>query len=216
VTIDDTVVIRSKGLGVAISERSDIWRHVQRRAWEDAAADGGNVRRLPYPAVAPTVRIADDEPTWWTDRYRERGEAAFARMEKALASGRHAKADAARVAFLHNVHLDRLARARSAARDNGLRLDPMGRGPVPDGPVLHYRDRLPWCLVPVPHHDRDELPDRAASVVAAWNALGDVFDRYIVADEPPGVAPFPTHCLIGAISPDGRCGDWFVLDRWAS
>jgi hypothetical protein len=137
-------------------------------------------------------------------------------MEKALAAGRTAKAAQHRATFMYNVHVDRLAKARSTARQNGLRLDPMGRGPLPELPTLHYRDRLPWGLVPLGRYDHDDLPDRASSVVEAWNALGEVFDRYVVADEPPGVAPFPTHCLIGAISADGRSADWFVLDRWAS
>lgn len=201
---------------MAISERSDIWKHVQRRAWEDAGAEAGNVRRLPFGTVTPTVTICADEPSWFSDRYRERGEAAIAGMEKALAAGRQKKADAHRMAYAYNVHLDRLAKARSAARDNGLRLDPMGRGPLPDLPVLHYRDRLPWGLIPVARYDHDDLPDRASSVIDAWNGLGEVFDRYIVAHEPPGVAPFPTHCLIGAVSCDGRTADWFVLDRWAT
>ena len=201
---------------MAISERSDIWAHVQRRAWEDAAAQGSHVRRLPYPALGRTVQITVDEPAWRNDRFRERGEAALARLDKALAAGKTAKAEAARTAFLYNVHLDRVAGARTTARSNGLRLDPMGRGPVPELPTLHYRDRLPWALFPITRYEHEDLPDRASSVVDAWNALGDLFDRYIVADEPPGVAPFPTHCLIGAISADGRTADWFVLDRWAS
>ena len=201
---------------MAISERStDLWQHVQRRAWEDAAAEIPRVRTLPS-AVAPTVQICAEEPSWHSDRYRVRAEAAFAGMEKALAAGRIAKATSRRMAFLHSAHLDRLARARTAARTNGLRLDPMGRGPLPEMPILHYRDRLPWGLVPIERYETDGLPDRASSVVRAWNALGEVFDRYIVADEPRGVAPFPTHCLIGAVSCDGRTADWFVLDRWAS
>jgi hypothetical protein len=218
VTIDNTVVIRAGRLGVAISERStDLWQHVQRRAWEDAAVleEPTLLRTLPFP-VTPSVQICAEEHGWTSERYRERADAAFVRMEQAIGSGRFRKATACRAAFLHNVHLDRLARARSVARENGLRLDPMGRGPVPELPTVHYRDRLPWGLVPLAAHDHDDLPDRACSVVRAWNGQGDVFDRYVLADEPPGVAPFPTHCLIGAISADGRVADWFVLDRWAS
>lgn len=210
---------------MAISEKADIWQHVQRRAWEDAAvprrsgAEGqqtpSHVRKLPFP-VSTTVQVCCDEPDWHSDRYRDRAAAALSRLEKAIAAGRFAKAASCRTAFLHNVQLDRLGRARTAARENGLRLDPMGRGPLPELPVVHYRDRLPWGLVPIARYSSDDLPDRASLVVDAWNALGETFDRYIVADEPPGVAPFPTHCLIGAISADGRHADWFVLDRWAS
>src|SRR5581483_12266154 len=171
--------------------------------------DQGLARTLPFP-VAPRIQITAEEPGWHNDHYRQRAEAALARMERAFAKGHTAKGEAARSQYLYNVHCDRLAKARGAARDNGLRLDPMGRGPLPDHPVLHYRDRLPWGLVPLPKFHHDELPDRATSVVETWNALGDVFDGYVLADEPPGVAPFPTHCLIGAISADGRSADWFV------
>jgi hypothetical protein len=203
---------------VAISERRDIWQHVQRRAWEGAAAQPRNlavaeVVALPLP---PTVQIDADRAAWHSDRFRQRADHVFGRMEKALSKKRFRKAAKRRASWMACVHHDRVARARSVARDTGLRLDPMGRGPVPELRTICYRDRLPWGLRPVRAYDHDDLPDRAASVVEAWNALGGVFDRYIVADEPPGTAPFPTHVLVGAITSDGRTADWFILDRWAS
>jgi hypothetical protein len=202
---------------VAISERRDIWQAVQRRAWEGAGAHArlSVVEPIPFPH-RPTIQIDADRPAWHSDRFKDRADAAFVRMERALAKGRFAKAAKLRAAWMASVHADRLARARSASRDTGLRLDPMGRGPIPELRTLHYRDRLPWRLNPVRAYDHDDLPDRASSVIDAWNAQGDVFDSYVVADEPPGTAPFPTHCLVGAISADGRTADWFILDRWAS
>jgi hypothetical protein len=112
--------------------------------------------------------------------------------------------------------LDRLAYAREIARERGLRLDAMGRGPLVDRPTVHYRDRLPWSLTPVAPYVTEELPHRAASVIESWNGSGWVFDRLYVADEPVSSGHFPVHSLIGAVSPDGRAAEWFTLDRWAS
>ena len=95
-------------------------------------------------------------------------------------------------------------------------MDPIGRGPVIDRPTVHYRDRLPWSLTPVGRYLDRRLPDRATAVLETWNGTGKVFDGLCVADEPCSSGHFPAHSLIGAISPDGRSGDWFVLDRWAS
>ncbi len=202
---------------MALSERTDIWQAVQRRAWEGAAAEPNLsvVEPIPFP-LRPTVRIDADRAPWHSDHFRGRADAALVRMEKALAKSRFRKAAKCRTAWMSSEHQDRLARARTVARDTGLRLDPMGRGPVAELRTVHYRDRLPWGLRPIQSYHHGDLPDRAASVVDAWNAQGGVFDAYVIADEPPGTAPFPTHCLVGMISSDGRQADWFILDRWAS
>ena len=188
----------------------DPWGQFQRRFLDTPP----NVRLV---AVAQrTVHVGEGDTGWHTDRFRSRAERLLDAWEAALAAGKTRRAARLRSAWMHAVHQDRLAYAREMARLKGLRLDPMGRGPVVDHPVVHYRDRLPWSLKPLGPYDLEELPDRAASVVETWNGSGWVFDRLYVADEPVCSGHFPTHSLIGAISPDGRAADWFALDRWAS
>jgi hypothetical protein len=173
-----------------------------------------NVRLVGVPQH--TVHVGDGDPGWHAARFRERAEEIFASWERATAAGKTKRAARLRAAWMHTAHLDRLAYTRETARERGLRLDPMGRGPVVDRPTVHYRDRLPWGLTPLGHYDLEMLPHRAASVVETWNGSGWVFDRLYVADEPVSSGHFPVHSLIGAISADGRCAEWFVLDRWAS
>jgi hypothetical protein len=60
------------------------------------------------------------------------------------------------------------------------------------------------------------LPNRAEDVVETWNGAGNTFDALFIADEPIASGHFPVHDLVGAVSVDGRSGDWFILDRWAS
>src|SRR5438067_2728713 len=115
------------GGDVAISERTDLFGHVQRRAGEVVASTPSVVA---FP-LAMTVHIEAGPPGWQVERLRARAETAFVRMEKALAAGRFRKAKTRRGAWMHAVHLDRLSWARALARENALRLDPMGRGPVP-------------------------------------------------------------------------------------
>jgi len=206
---------------VAIAKDSiDLWTHVQKRTREgvkDAAkaAPSKGVRTFPFPVVR-TVRLADSEPSWCIDRNRDRAQSAYAELVRALDSGSHRRARKARAAWMAAVHRDRLAHAKEVAGTCELRLDPMGRGPLVDLPTTHYRDRLPWSLLPLQRYDDDNLPLRASSILDAWNEHGDIFDRYYLAHEPRCSASIPTHALIGVISGDGRSADWFALDRWAS
>jgi hypothetical protein len=197
---------------VAIAkDQIDLWTNAQRRTWEGVR----EVRTFPFPVVR-TVRLADSEPSWFIDRNQDRAQSAYAELEKALESGSHRRVRKARAAWMGAVHRDRLAHAKDVAAKFELRLDPMGRGPLVDLPTIHYRDRLPWSLLPLQRYDDDALPLRASSLVDAWNEHGDIFDRYYLAHEPRCSASIPTHALIGAISGDGRSADWFALDRWAS
>jgi hypothetical protein len=153
---------------------------------------------------------------WHEDRYRTRADQLIAGIEAAVAKGRHRRAARLRTAWLHQVHLDRRARAFATARERGLRFDPVGRGPLVADETVHYRDRLPWHLTPVSRYGDQRLPDRAAGVLDDWNDAGGSFDAVYMAEEPVGAGHFPVRSLIATISSDGRSGDWFVLDRWAS
>jgi hypothetical protein len=166
--------------------------------------------------VALTLHVRAPEDTWHKDAIHDRADELLSSLQTAVADGRGRRARRLRASWLHQVHLDRLAFARETARERGLRLDPIGRGPVVDRPTVHYRDRLPWYLTPVGRYGDERLPDRAASVIDGWNGSGGVFDTLFIADQPVSSGHFPVHSLIGAISADGRTGDWFVLDRWAS
>ena len=188
-------------------DSKDLFRHVQKSTWA-----GSNVRMLP---VSTTLHVTLDEE-WHGDRSHSRADQLFDAMEAALLGGHRRKADRLRNAWLHQVHLDRLTYAREIARERGLRLDPIGRGPVVDRPFVHFRDRLPWYLTPVSRYADDRLPDRASSVIDGWNGSGSVFDGLVIAAEPVSSGHLPVHSLVGTISPDGRIGDWFVLDRWAA
>jgi hypothetical protein len=208
-------------LGVAISKQTtDIWAHVQqdvaRRRRTDRTDERRNGNTVPFPVAARTIELRNDPPAWHDPANQARAEQLFGELEGALYAGKARRAERLRAAWLRTLHTDRLGRARTSAASNSLRLDPMGRGPVVDRPTLHFRDRLPWGLLPLSPYDGAGLPDRARSIVDEWTSLGEAFDSFVVADEPPGTASFPTHCLIGAISIDGRQADWFVLDRWAS
>lgn len=195
---------------MAIARSSDVWGHVQQQLLDLPPS----VRLVPFQG--PTIQVGEGDPGWFLDRYRAKADEIFVAWERALVRGRKRKAARLHAAWMHALHADRLAYAREIARERGLRLDPMGHGPVVDVPLTHYRDRLPWNLTPIGHYDPEALPYRAASVVETWNGSGWVFDRLYVADEPVCTGNFPAHSLIGAISPDARTSDWFVLDRWAS
>ena len=203
---------------MAIEQSSDLWGSVQR----DVATYAAEARRRNYPdntlpfPLARTVELRPETQAWFDPMNEARATAVIEQLEAALAGGRKRRAMRLRASWLRILHTDRLTRARRWAAENGLRLDPMGRGPIVDRPTLHFRDRLPWGLIPLQPYDGAGLPDRARSIVDEWTSLGEVFDSFIAADEPPGTASFPTHCLVGAISMDGRTADWFVLDRWAS
>ena len=192
-------------------DSGDLFAHVQRQVWPVEAH--ANVRMLP---LAPTVHVSADDEAWHGDLCHGRADAIFIDLEAAVAAGRDRRARRLRAAWVRQVHADRIAWARQTARDRGLRMDAIGRGPVIDRPTVHYRDKLPWYLTPIDRYLDRRLPDRATSVVETWNGTGKVFDGLCVADEPVQSGHFPAHSLIGAISPDGRSGDWFVLDRWAS
>jgi hypothetical protein len=201
---------------VAISRTTDLWAHVQQDVARLRRADAPrSIEVVPFPA-GHTIELRTEAPAWHDPSNEAKAEVLFDELEQALTGGKARRADRLRAGWLRIVHNDRLTRARKCAATNGLRLDPMGRGPVVDRPTLHFRDRLPWGLTPLQPYDGAGLPDRARSVVHEWTSVGEVFDAFVVADEPPGAASFPTHCLIGAISVDGRHADWFVLDRWAS
>jgi hypothetical protein len=164
--------------------------------------------------VAPTVHVCADDEVWHNEH--QRADQLLEALEKALVTGKIRRAERIRAAWLNRVHADRLAWARATARERGLRLDPIGRGPVVDRPTVHYRDRLPWYLTPVNRYSDDRLPTRTTAVLDGWNGTGKVFDGLCIADEPISSGRFPVHSLVGAITPDGRAGDWFVLDRWTS
>jgi hypothetical protein len=198
---------------VAIArESADLWAHVQRQVWP-VDTTGSNIRVLP---LGPTVHVCADDEVWHQENRHGRADALLVALEEAVTSGRERRARRLRVAWIRQVHADRIAWARQTATERGLRMDPIGRGPVIDRPTVHYRDRLPWSLTPVGRYLDRRLPDRATAVLETWNGTGKVFDGLCVADEPVGSGHFPAHSLIGAISPDGRTGEWFVLDRWAS
>jgi hypothetical protein len=188
----------------------DVWGHVQRQLLDHSA----NVRLVPMPQR--TVQVTEPDLEWHTQRFGRRAEELFQAWEQALVAGRSRRAARLRSAWMHTAHLDRIAYAREVAEERGLRLDAMGRGPLVDRATVHYRDRLPWVLTPAGRYDTETLPDRAASVIETWNGSGWVFDSFYVADEPVSSGHFPVHSLIGAVSPDGRTADWFILDRWAS
>lgn len=196
---------------MAIARQSgDVWGYVQRQFLEKPP----NVRLVPMPQR--TLHISEPQPDWHTERFQSRADELFTAWERALHVGKERRAGRLRSAWMHTAHLDRIAYAREVAQERGLRLDSMGRGPLVDHPTVHYRDRLPWALVPADRYATHELPDRAAAVIEMWNGSGWVFDQLYVADEPVSSGHFPVHSLIGAISQDGRSSEWFVLDRWAS
>jgi hypothetical protein len=193
----------------------DVWGHVQRQLLDlPPSAPPSNVRLVSVPQH--TIHVGEGDTGWHSDRLKGRARDLFVSWERAIETGKTRRAARLRAAWMHTAHVDRVSYARETARERGLRLDPMGRGPLVDRPTVHYRDRLPWELTPIGHYGFDELPHRAASVVETWNGSGWVFDRLYVADEPACSGHFPTHSLIGAISQDGRSSEWFVLDRWAS
>lgn len=212
--------IEARGFGGAAPDRNghrsgDLWQHVQRQVWplDDPSQAPPTIRVLPG---AQTVHVCAEDECWHSHRCHGRADELFERLEDALVSGSSRRADRLRARWLHQVHLDRIAWAKATATERGLQLDPIGRGPVIDRPTVHYRDRLPWYLTPVNRYLDRRLPDRASSVLDGWNGTGKVFDGLCIADEPVTSGHFPAHSLIGAISPDGRAGDWFILDRWAS
>jgi hypothetical protein len=163
-----------------------------------------------------TLHVSPEEPGWHAETLHTKADALFAAYEKALVSGRIRRADRTLAKWLHQVQADRIAYLKAIADERGLRLDPIGRGPVVDRPTTHFRDRLPWNLMPVGRYGDQRLPDRAGNVVEIWNGAGTTFDSLFIADEPVSSGHFPVHDLVGAVSADGRQGEWFVLDRWAS
>ncbi len=190
--------------------RHDLWGSYQ-QTWKREAFSEANIRMIP---PAPTVHVCADDEVWHGDH--DRADRLLDDLDRAMAGGFLRRAQRLRAAWLQQCHLDRIAWARATARERGLRLDPIGRGPVVDRPTVHYRDRLPWYLAPVNRYADDRLPARASAVLDGWNGTGKVFDGLCIADEPVSSGHFPVHSLVGAITADGRSGDWFVLDRWAS
>jgi hypothetical protein len=196
-------------LGGSVATGSkDIFGQMQRRIFE-----GTNVRMIPS---SYTLHVSPEDERWHDEALHGRADALFSVYEEALASNRPRRASKVMGHWLHVVQLDRVAYLRHIALERGLRLDPIGRGPIVDRPRVHYRDRLPWYLTPVGRYADRRLPDRANDVVETWNGAGTTFDGLFIADEPVSSGHFPVHDLIGAVSADGRAGDWFVLDRWAS
>ena len=202
-------------MGLAIAKRStDLWGYVQRALLEEVSDPPeyySNTVRLIAP---PTVALRDSL-TWHSPSNETKAAAHLSALDAALQAGKVRRAARHRAAYQQVLHTDRVCGARATAGREGLRLDPMGRGPLFDEPTMYYRDRLPWGILPLAAYRDDRLPPRAASTVERWNAAGDVFDRYYMADEPRTTC-FPTQSLIGVIAGDHRHGDWFVLDRWAS
>ena len=184
------------------TEAKDLFGHVQR-----------NVFLIPSANV---LHVSPEEDRWHCETIQGKADVIFGTYENAQLSGKKGKADRALGHWLHHVQLDRIAFLKEIARERGLRFDACGRGPVVDRPAVHYRDRLPWYLTPVGRYADRRLPDRACGVVETWNGAGTTFDGLFIADEPVSSGHFPVHDLICAVSADGRTGDWFVLDRWAS
>lgn len=193
---------------MAIARDSDVFGYVQKQVFEAT-----NVRMLP---VSRTLHVSPDDPIWRDETIHAKADALFAAYETALEANRRRRADRLMAHWLHQVQLDRICYLREVAMERRLRLEAIGRGPVVDRPAVHYRDRLPWYLVPVGRYNDGRLPERASDVVETWNGAGTTFDGLFIADEPVSSGHFPVHDLIGAVSADGRTGDWFVLDRWAS
>ena len=189
-------------------DSKDLFSQVQRNVFV-----GTNVRMIPS---SYTLHVSPEDERWHDDLLHVRADAVFEGYEGALASNRPRRAAKLMGQWLHLVHQDRLVYLRQIARERGLRLEPIGRGPIVDRPRVHYRDRLPWYLTPVGRYADQRLPERANDVVETWNGAGTTFDGLFIADEPVSSGHFPVHDLIGAVSVDGRAGDWFVLDRWAS
>jgi hypothetical protein len=197
---------------MAVAKRStDLWGYVQRAFLEEVAPRDYSSRTVRLIAP-PTVALR--EPLAWHDPAAEaKATVHLAALEKALAAGKPRRAARCRAAYVQTLHSDRVSHARATARREGLRLEPMGRGPVLDTPTVYYRDRLPWGIRPLSAYRDDRLPPRTAAIVERWNEAGEVFDRYYMADEPRTTC-FPTQSLIGVIAAE-RAADWFVLDRWA-
>lgn len=204
-------------MGLAIAKRStDLWGYVQRALLEEVkASDPPEYWSRTVRLVSPPTIALREPVTWHNPSNEAKAAAHLEALDAALAQGRTRRANRHRTGYLSLVHTDRVAGARAAASRNGLRLDPMGRGPVFDRPTVYYRDRLPWNIRPLGAYRDDGLPPKAASIMDGWNGAGDLFDLYYMADEPKTTC-FPTQSLIGVIGSDSKHGDWFVLDRWAS
>jgi len=203
---------------MAIAKRStDLWGYVQRALLEEVsgASQPPEYYSRTVRLIAPPTVALRDAVDWHNPANEAKASAHLASLDKALTDGRSRRAARHRAAYLQVLHTDRVSGARAAAGREGLRLDPMGRGPLFDRPAVYYRDRLPWGILPVAAYRDDRLPPRAGTIVERWNAAGEIFDRYYMADEPRTTC-FPTQSLIGVITTDHRHGDWFVLDRWAS
>lgn len=136
---------------------------------------------LEVPAPAVPQAIADH--VWHLDSNRQRAAKHLQRLEKAMDSAKSGTAERARMAFLATVHSDRIARARTVAREHGLKFERAGRGPLLDHPVLHQQRRLDWRIYPLEAYHGIELPERARRVMRTWEAEAGIFDRYYLADE---------------------------------
>lgn len=202
---------------MAIAKRStDLWSYVQRALLEEVkASDPPEYWSRTVRLVTPPTIALRESVTWHNPTNEAKAAAHLEGLDKALAAGRARRANRHRSAYLSVLHSDRVAGARAAASRLGLRLDAMGRGPVFDRAQVYYRDRLPWTIHPLASYRDDRLPPKASSVMDAWNGAGDIFDSYYMADE-PRTSSFATQSLIGVVGSDAKCGDWFVLDRWAS
>lgn len=181
--------------------------------------------RIVEPGICetePTLVFDETADDWHLDANRRRGEALLARLEAAVARGRHRKAARLRRELLAVIHQDRIAAACLVARSERLPLEPTGRGHVLDRPTLYRLRRTPWHVRPLNGGPQSRLPERTRRIKAAWDAHGRVFDACYEAVEIPEdlIGPLAPQesvlraFLIGVISPDNRVGDWFVLDRW--
>lgn len=163
---------------------------------------------------------APEEGTWVLDGNRQRAESVLVRLEAAVRAGRSRRADRLRREFLRIVQQDRTAAACLAAREEGLRLEPVGHGDVLDVPTLYRLRRTPWHVHRLAGRTEPPLPDHARHAKDAWERRGELFDAVYRATEAPEVldgpeTPRPRRSfLVGVISADGATGDWFVLDDW--
>ncbi len=185
----------------------------------DTGPDLRIVREGP-PDVVIRAEPASDEGSWVLEGNRRRAEGVLARLEAAVEAGRRRRADRLRREFLGIVQQDRTAAACLAAREENLRLEPVGHGEVLDLPTLYRLRRTPWDVRRLTGAADPTLPSHARDAKDAWQGHEGLFDALYRATEAPealegpATPRTPRSFLIGVISADGATGDWFVLDDW--
>lgn len=184
----------------------------------DAGPDLRVVRSAPPPTSIDAR--SDEGEAWALAGNRRRAEGVLAKLESAVRTGRQRRADRLRAEFLGIVQQDRTAAACLTARDENLRLEPVGHGDLLEAPTLYQLRRTPWRVRPLTAADDPDLPEAARRTRDAWRRHHGLFDALYRATEAPELldgpdTPRPARSfLIGVISADGSTGDWFVLADW--